>query len=211
MTSGFEYNIDITKGTYYLLKSSPEFEALQKVLDSTGLTGKCTLTLCNLKYLHIWTKVIHDTSKDYNSREKMICLTIPNLFEVTEYQLKLIESMEIENLENDCIRKAIVELKSETKPVNCIQYEYITEAGEQVLKIFDKENVPYDIYQLKQIFPMLFISSETEIPGLKLIYKRTFTKLVYLDTSTLIISWPNDATTNFLPTLKKILSELKQK
>src|SRR3990167_2231937 len=201
MTSGFEYNIDINKGSYYLLMSSSEFEALQKVLDDSGLKGQSTLTLCDLVRPHGWFVGLRDRSDDYESHEKMICLTIPNLLKVTEEQLKLIKSMEIRIIsDDDLVREVVVNLKRETYTDVHTKYTYITEAGEQVLEIFDKEGVSYDINNLKREYHKLFIYSDIEIPGLKLISKVEETCSVNCETSSLYISWPNDATTNFLPT-----------
>ena len=217
MTSGFEYKIDINAGTARLLKSSPEFEALKEVLNESGLTGECELTLCGLGGHKLgpmgWKGPdTRDESKDYESHAKRIVLVIPKLVEVTEDQHKSFKSMEIEHIPDTyCIRKADSFAAKETYSVEYIKYQYITKAGEQVLKIFAEENVSYDIYQMMDFYPNLFISSETEIPNMRLIREKKSYRSVDNGTYKLHVYWPNDATTKFLPTLKEILGQLEQK
>ena len=212
MTSGFEYKMCRDGEKTGCLEITSEFIALQEVLNNSGFKGECSLKLSHFTknfYKRHGHMYIYDSlnGKYYKPAEKKICLKIPNLVEITEQQKEHFKSMEINclsmEIDKDFTEYIRLFVRKEYSITN--NYLYITKAGEQVL-----ENESYDINNMIDNYPKFFISSDIKIPNLKLIRE---TKLVMTlrGTSELYVEWPNNATTKFLPTLKKILSELKQK
>ena|SRR3990167_729551 len=207
-TSGFVFEKDEKLEYPHLLKISPEYTTLEKVLNSSGLLGHCKLTLLpEIKCK--WGSGPRCTVTDYSLDEQQIRLEIYNLNSDSNI-LEIFDMFETMNIpvsnKGLYVRKLNLTINNLIEDISYYEYEYLTEAGSKIADILQKEGIAD--CGLKDLSSKLVFLSEQEMKGFTLVQRHVRRKTIGRGNYSLNVSWPHDATKGFLPILEIILKRL---
>ena len=211
-SSGFVFEKDEKLSHSHLLKISPEFTALEKVLNSSGLSGYCKLTILPKTRLGLLMGS-HSIYSDYSLAAQQIQLTIYNLNPNNSTNildiLNMFESMNIAILKNSIYtREMKLSINNVIEDIPYNEYEYLTEAGRKISEILQKEGVVGYMDNLKKLSHKMVFFTEQEMQDHVLVQTHERLKTVGRGNYSLNVNWPHDATKGFLPTLEIILKRL---
>lgn len=214
-TSQFKYNIDIREGTAYTLQSTSEFVSLQSLLDTSKVSGNCELGLCNLTGTKGgpcgWKGPGPRCENNYSVEVIEARITIPG---VSVVPAKLLEDLEqlptVECSEIYMNSKISVNVNLIFNTHDVKRYYSLVPEGRDVLDILRKHGIEQDIYEFQNRYPQLFNKYEVKQAGPEPVLVKEKRKYTISNLSIINITIPNNAIVSAIPTLSKILAELKQ-